>query len=102
MSDIAVYEPDSGAECTGGSGAVAILVGPNAPLVLERQLISTHMADHFDFYKPVVGLSCEYPRVDGKNSLACYLDAVENCYNKFRTRYEKYEDKSNRCLLNCQ
>jgi hydroxymethylglutaryl-CoA synthase len=95
MSDIAVYEPDSVAECTGGAGAVAMLVGPDAPLVLEKPLISTHMADCFDFYKPVCGPSCEYPRVDGKNSLGCYLGAVEVCYNEFKTRTKKYLKKGN-------
>lgn len=35
--DIAVY-PSGNARPTGGAGAVAMLVGPNAPLVLERGL----------------------------------------------------------------
>jgi hydroxymethylglutaryl-CoA synthase len=90
MADIAIYEPESMAECTGGAGAVALLVGPNAPLVLEKPLISTHMSDAFDFYKPVCGSSCEFPRVDGKNSLDCYLGALEVCYNEFRRRFKKY------------
>lgn len=33
--DIAVYATGN-ARCTGGAGAVAMLVGPHAPLVLER------------------------------------------------------------------
>lgn len=33
--DIAVYATGN-ARCTGGAGAVAMLVGPNAPLVLDR------------------------------------------------------------------
>ena len=32
--DIAVYGKGS-ARCTGGAGAIAMLVGPNAPLVME-------------------------------------------------------------------
>ncbi len=35
MADIAVYASGN-ARPTGGAGAVAVLVGPNAPLVLER------------------------------------------------------------------
>lgn len=91
MSDIAIYAPGSNPECTGGAGAIAMLVGPNSPLVLEKSLISTHMADHYDFYKPVCGPSCEYPRVEGKNSLDCYLGALEVCYKEFKRRSEKYQ-----------
>ena len=35
--DIAVYANGS-ARCTGGAGAVAMLVGPHAPLVMDRGL----------------------------------------------------------------
>ena len=35
MGDIAVYASGN-ARCTGGAGAVALLVGPDAPLVLDR------------------------------------------------------------------
>lgn len=35
--DIAVY-PSGNARPTGGAGAVAMLIGPEAPLVLERGL----------------------------------------------------------------
>ena len=40
-ADIAVYATGN-ARPTGGAGAVAMLVGPNAPLVLERGDFSTH------------------------------------------------------------
>lgn len=33
--DIAVYATGN-ARCTGGAGAIAMLVGPNAPLVMDR------------------------------------------------------------------
>ena len=33
--DIAVYATGN-ARCTGGAGAIAMLVGPNAPLILDR------------------------------------------------------------------
>ena len=35
-----------------GAGAVALLIGPDAPLVLERGLSATHMTHAYDFYKP--------------------------------------------------
>ena len=45
MGDIAVYA-EGNARCTGGAGAIAFLVGKDAPLVIDRgkylkQLIST-------------------------------------------------------------
>ena len=33
--DIAVYATGN-ARCTGGAGAIAMLIGPNAPLILDR------------------------------------------------------------------
>ena len=44
---------------TGGAGAVAMLIGPNAPLVMERKFTGTHMEHVYDFYKPQ--LASEYP-----------------------------------------
>lgn len=35
MGDIAVYGAGV-ARCTGGAGAIAILIGPNAPIVFDR------------------------------------------------------------------
>ncbi|CAM9964888.1 unnamed protein product [Ectocarpus sp. 4 AP-2014] len=62
--DIAVYEAGP-ARPTGGCGAVAMLVGPDAPLVLEPGLRSTHSRDAYDFYKPK---HSEYAEVDGRLS----------------------------------
>ncbi|UYV69413.1 HMGCS1, partial [Cordylochernes scorpioides] len=75
--DIAVYA-EGNARPTGGAGAVAMLVGPNAPLVLERGMRASHMSHVYDFYKP--DLQSEYPRVDGKLSVVCYLRALDKCY----------------------
>ena len=50
MGDIAVYAKGN-ARPTGGCGSVAILIGPNAPLVFEP-VRSTYMNHVFDFYKP--------------------------------------------------
>lgn len=64
------------ARTTGGAGAVAILLGPNAPFVFEFPRI-TYIEHAYDFYKPDV--SSEYPTVDGKLSIDCYLRAIDNC-----------------------
>ncbi|KAI4580514.1 hypothetical protein MJT46_019283 [Ovis ammon polii x Ovis aries] len=84
--DIAVY-PSGNARPTGGAGAVAMLVGPEAPLVLERGLRGTHMENVYDFYKPDV--TSEYPLVDGKLSIQCYLRALDKCYAFYRQKIEK-------------
>ena len=37
---------------TGGCGAIAMLIGPDAPLALEPGVRATHALDIYDFYKP--------------------------------------------------
>ncbi|XP_050074593.1 hydroxymethylglutaryl-CoA synthase 1 [Anopheles maculipalpis] len=88
--DIAVYAQSS-ARPTGGAGAVAMLVGPNAPLRFERGLRATYMKHAYDFYKP--DLSSEYPVVDGKLSIQCYLSALDTCYQLYRKKFaERHPD----------
>ncbi|RZC39088.1 HMG CoA synt C domain containing protein [Asbolus verrucosus] len=78
--DIAVYAKGP-ARPTGGAGAVAMLVGPNAPLVFDRGVRGNYFKHAYDFYKP--DLTSEYPVVDGKLSIQCYLDALDNCYQLY-------------------
>lgn len=89
-ADIAVYAKGA-ARPTGGAGAIAMLIGPQAPLVLERGLRATHMEHAYDFYKP--DLSSEYPTVDGKLSIQCYLSALDTCYRLYRQKFEKQHPK---------
>eukprot|EP01119_Soliformovum_irregulare_P010986 TRINITY_DN2719_c0_g1_i1.p1 TRINITY_DN2719_c0_g1~~TRINITY_DN2719_c0_g1_i1.p1 ORF type:complete len:468 (-),score=120.74 TRINITY_DN2719_c0_g1_i1:28-1431(-) len=84
--DIAVYAPGN-ARPTGGAGVVAMLIGPEAPLALERGLKTSYFEHAWDFYKP--NLESEYPMVDGKSSIVCYLRALDYCYRNFRDMYEK-------------
>ena len=49
-SDIAVY-PKGNARATGGAGSIAILIGPNAPIVFDP-VRATFIDNEFDFYKP--------------------------------------------------
>jgi len=81
--DIAVYASGN-ARPTGGAGAVAILLGPNAPLVIDRGVRSSHSVHVYDFYKP--DLESEYPRVDGQLSIKCYLSSLDKCYQRFRQK----------------
>ncbi|KAJ3373484.1 hypothetical protein HDU91_006885 [Kappamyces sp. JEL0680] len=79
-ADIAVYK-NGGARPTGGAGAVAILLGRNAPLVFDQGLRATHVEHVYDFYKP--DLHSEYPEVDGPLSNKCYTKAVDVCYQRY-------------------
>lgn len=81
--DVAVYERGP-ARPTGGAGAIALLLGPNAPLVVERGTTSHYMKHKFDFYKPVP--TSEYPLVDGPASIVCYMEALDACYNRHLDR----------------
>ena len=84
--DIAVYAKGN-ARPTGGAGAVAMLIGPNAALVLDRGLRANHVQHAYDFYKPK--LDSEYPEVDGALSIQCYLSALDRCYQLYCTKAAK-------------
>ena len=79
-ADVAHYARGP-ARATGGAGAVAMLVGPDAALVLEpaRATVSRNV---YDFYKP----DFHFPRVDGALSQACYAEAFEACAARMRAR----------------
>eukprot|EP00475_Leptophrys_vorax_P000378 TRINITY_DN1021_c0_g1_i1.p2 TRINITY_DN1021_c0_g1~~TRINITY_DN1021_c0_g1_i1.p2 ORF type:complete len:480 (+),score=98.08 TRINITY_DN1021_c0_g1_i1:95-1441(+) len=70
---------------TGGAGAVAMLIGPDAPLVMEP-LRASYMDHVYDFYKP--DLSSPFPVVFGQFSNACYLKSLDNCYNSLKAKYK--------------
>ncbi len=84
MSDVAVYERGP-ARPTSGAGAVALLIGPDAPLVFERSLQATYMTNAYDFYKPA-GL---YPTVDGPMSVYSYLEALDRVYARYIEKFEQ-------------
>jgi hydroxymethylglutaryl-CoA synthase len=82
-TDVAVYAKGN-ARPTGGCGAIAMLIGPNAPIVFE-DVRSTFIDNNHDFYKPNPGknnkfltitLASEYPTVDGHLSINIYLGAL--------------------------
>lgn len=81
--DIALYAKGN-ARPTGGAGAVAMLVGPDAPVVAEPGLRGTHMQHAYDFYKP--DFTSEYPYVDGHFSLTCYTEALDSAYRAYCKR----------------
>jgi len=85
--DIAIYA-EGGARPVGGAGAVAMLIGPDAPLVFEP-IHGTYMANTYDFYKPK--LDSEYPEVDGPLSITSYITALDNSYSRFREKHARVQ-----------
>jgi len=84
--DIATYARGP-ARPTCGAGAVAVLIGRNAPLALvDPRERATHACNVYDFFKP--DHSVEYPVVDGALSQVCYYRALEDCYTKFCDRVD--------------
>ena len=83
--DIAIYGSTS-ARPTGGAGAVAMAVGPNAPLQLEARLRASYMAHEYDFFKP--SLDTEYPVVDGHVSNRCFLQSLDACFAGYTAKFE--------------
>lgn len=77
--DIAIYSKGA-ARPTGGAGAVALWIGPDAPLVFDNTR-GSYMEHAYDFYKP--DFTSEYPVVDGHFSLACYVKALDQCYRNY-------------------
>lgn len=49
-ADIAVYEKGP-ARCTGGAGAIAMLIGPKAKITFTPERFS-FIENQYDFYKP--------------------------------------------------
>ncbi|CAJ2505302.1 Uu.00g126960.m01.CDS01 [Anthostomella pinea] len=84
--DIALYAKGN-ARPTGGAGAVAMLIGPNAPVAFEPGLRGTYMSHVYDFYKP--DLTSEYPYVDGHYSVNCYMEALDAAYRDYCKREAK-------------
>jgi hydroxymethylglutaryl-CoA synthase len=82
--DIAVYD-EGPARATGGAGAVALLIGPNAKITINTNFPpSFHSADIYDFFKG--NMASEFPCVDGHLSVQSYLDTLVHCYNRFDYR----------------
>ncbi|ROW08478.1 hypothetical protein VMCG_03022 [Cytospora schulzeri] len=86
--DIALYAKGN-ARPTGGAGCVAMLVGPNAPVVAEPGLRGSYMQHAYDFYKP--DLTSEYPYVDGHYSITCYTEALDAAYRAYCQKEKKLQ-----------
>ncbi|KAE8150128.1 hydroxymethylglutaryl-coenzyme A synthase C terminal-domain-containing protein [Aspergillus avenaceus] len=89
--DIALYA-EGAARPTGGAGCVAMLIGPDAPIVFEPGLRASYVTHAYDFFKP--DLTSEYPVVDGQFSLQCYTEAVDACYKAYAAREKTLKEKT--------
>ncbi|KAB5542921.1 hydroxymethylglutaryl-coenzyme A synthase C terminal-domain-containing protein [Coniochaeta sp. 2T2.1] len=81
--DIALYAKGN-ARPTGGAGVVAMVIGPDAPIVIDAGMRGTYMQHAYDFYKP--DLTSEYPYVDGHYSVNCYSEALDGAYRAYCKR----------------
>uniref|UniRef100_A0A7S3QWX6 Hydroxymethylglutaryl-CoA synthase n=1 Tax=Dunaliella tertiolecta TaxID=3047 RepID=A0A7S3QWX6_DUNTE len=88
-SDASVYEPGSAARATGGAGAVAMLVGPNAPLRMDPAWRATYAADAEDFSKPAG--SGPFPAFDGPATVHHYMNAADHAYASLRERLQRIQ-----------
>mmetsp|Transcript_16546 Transcript_16546/g.29875 ORF Transcript_16546/g.29875 Transcript_16546/m.29875 type:complete len:1072 (+) Transcript_16546:72-3287(+) len=82
-ADIAAYARGP-ARPTCGAGAVAVLIGRDAPLSFSPKERATHAANVWDFFKP--DHTVEYPTVDGALSQMCYYQALEDAYTRFANK----------------
>ena len=90
--DIALYKKGN-ARPTGGAGCVAMLIGSDAPIIVEPGLRGSYIVHAYDFYKP--DLTSEYPIVDGHYSIKCYTEAVDACYKAYNEREAKLLGQTN-------
>lgn len=88
--DIAIYSQGA-ARPTGGVGSVALLIGPDAPLVFDP-VRGSHMEHAYDFYKP--DFTSEYPVVDGHFSLTCYTKSLDHAYRNYSKKITKEAGKT--------
>jgi hydroxymethylglutaryl-CoA synthase len=95
--DIALYKKGN-ARPTGGAGCVAMLVGPDAPLVFDPGMRGSYIKHAYDFYK--ADLTSEYPIVDGQYSIKCYTEAVDSCYKAYHERKAKLEHAKTNGITN--
>ncbi|KAK7828557.1 hydroxymethylglutaryl-coa synthase [Quercus suber] len=75
---IVVYA-EGPAQPTGGAAAIAILIGPDAPITFEGRVRGTYMAHDYYFYKP--NLASEYTAFE----FGCHLHGIQS--RRFNIRH---------------
>jgi hydroxymethylglutaryl-CoA synthase len=82
-TDVARYAQGSPAEPTQGAGAAAVLVSAHPELLDVGPLTGVHTADVMDVWRPP---GRRLPLVNGKQSVAMYLKALQQCWADYRAR----------------
>jgi hydroxymethylglutaryl-CoA synthase len=83
MTDMARYAFGSPGEPTQGAGAVALLIEKDPKLLsVDTRMNGIFSKDVFDFWRPT---GHRVPIVDGKYSVECYLEALEEAASHFRS-----------------
>ena len=77
---------------------MALLVGPNAPLEVSP-VKQNYFRHAFDFYKP--DLTSEYPIVDGALSIKQYYEALDRCYQGWRSKAKNVHDSTRPHQVRC-
>jgi len=69
-----------------GAAAVAMLIGPDAPLTILPERYS-YFEDESDFFKPTTLKAHHHPVMPkgGQHSVACYEKALVHCYSGLKT-----------------
>jgi hydroxymethylglutaryl-CoA synthase len=93
--DIAVYG-EGPARATSGVGAVAMIIGPDAKIVVESEQAVHYSRDIYDFYK--ADMASEFPTVDGHLSIESYLEALHYCYSKFHSLHNPVHEFDYVCV----
>ena len=87
--DIAEYSYGN-ARATGGAGCISLLIGNNGIIQLSKLdglSKASYSTNDWDFYK--ANFDSPYPIVDGHKSNKCYLTALDNCYQLFKTKFKQ-------------
>ncbi|NJQ01136.1 hydroxymethylglutaryl-CoA synthase [Streptomyces zingiberis] len=82
-SDVSQYDLDSPGEATQGAAAAAMLVTADPALLELTGPSGLFTADVMDFWRPNYRAT---PLVNGKESVAAYLDAVEGAWRDYRSQ----------------
>lgn len=77
MSDQSSYSLKGGARATGGAAAIALLIGPNSSVSLERGTCSNYMTSNWDFWRPS---GQPFPFFDGPKSQDLYLQSFKKTF----------------------
>ncbi|WP_052863026.1 hydroxymethylglutaryl-CoA synthase [Streptomyces niger] len=82
-SDVARYDLDSPGEATQGAAAAAMLIAADPALVTIHPTSGLYTHDVMDFWRPNYRATA---LVDGKKSLAAYLQALRGAWRDYRHR----------------